>query len=327
MLAALAFVLAACGGVPESTSADADRVTAVVLPFLAMMPFHIAAEEGYFAEQNLDVEFLLLTRNQDFTAALALGQVDVTAGLLTINEIALAATGARNRMVAALGESPTEGCAFGAMIARRDHAESGALDDPEQLRQMAMDTDVTLPFAYLLDKLLRDHELTIDDVKLVNIPPPAALEALRVGAIDLTMDSEPFITMHLEGGEAAVWKRYGDIEPGFPGSVLMYGPNLLDERPDVGRRFAVAMLKAIRQFRLGKTPRNLDIVERASGLTRRQVETACWPVLSKHGIIDPNAYRGYQEWAVERGLVDRVVTDEELFDDSFIRHANEVLAR
>jgi NitT/TauT family transport system substrate-binding protein len=286
------------------------------------MPFHIAAEEGYFAEQDLEVEFLHLGRNQEIMTALALGQIDVAAGLLTVNEIGLAAAGARIRMVASLGEQRPEGCPFAAVIARREHRESGALEDAARIRQMSFDTSITLPFAYLLDVMLRDYGLTIDDVELIDLPPPAALEALSVGSIDATIDSEPFVTMNLERGDAAVWRSLGDIAPGFVNTVMMYGPTMVDERPDVARRFAVAMLQAVRQYRQGKTPRNIDIVERGTGLTRDQVERACWPKLSESAEIDPGVFRGYQEWAARRGLVDRVLEDEELFDSSFIRYAD-----
>lgn len=309
------------------TPDEPDRVRAVVLPFLSMMPFHIAAEEGYFADQNLDVEFLHLGRNQEVMTALALGEVDVAAGLLTVNEIGLAAAGARIRMVAALGEQHPGGCGFGAVIVRREHRASGALEDAELVRQMVFDTSITLPFAYILDVLLSNFDLTLDDIELVDIPPPAALDAISVGSIDVTVDSEPFVSMHVERGDAEIWHDLGDIVPGFVNTVLMYGPTMLDERPEVGRRFAVAMLEAIRQYRQGKTPRNIDIVERGTGLTRDQVERACWPTMSESAEIDPAVFRGYQDWAAGRGLVDRVLEDEELFDSSFIRHANTELSR
>jgi hypothetical protein len=86
-------------------------------------------------------------------------------------------------------------------------------------------------------------------------------------------------------------------------------------------------LKAIRQLRLGKTPRNLAIVEQASGLTPEQVAGACWPALSSDGRVDPSAFRGYQEWSVARGLLDRVLSDDELFDHRFVDRANAEVAR
>jgi hypothetical protein len=43
--------------------------------------------------------------------------------------------------------------------------------------------------------------------------------------------------------------------------------------------------------------------------------------------VDPSVFRGYQEWSVAHGLVDRVLEDDELFDARFIEYAIEELRR
>ena len=322
----LALPLAGCAGGDTGPETAPDRVRAVVLPYLTMVPFHIAAEEGYFAEQNLDVEFLRLESDVQLMTVLARGDVDVSAGFLTVNVLNQVAMGERVRLVAALGHAAPEHCAFQAIIARREHLESGALDDPARIRQLRMDTDVLLPLGYWLDVFVRPFGLTIDDLDLVRIPPAAALEALANGTLDVTMEAEPLLGRHLATGEAIVWSALKDVLPGYQISMLMYGPTILDDRPEVGERFAVAMVKAVRRLRLGKTPRNLAIVERATGLEAREVADACWPAMSEDARIDSAVLRGFQEWVVGRGYVDRVLEDDELYDHRFIDHANVALA-
>ena len=87
------------------------------------------------------------------------------------------------------------------------------------------------------------------------------------------------------------------------------------------------MLKAIRQYNLGKTARNLDIVERASGLSPERVAASCWPVNADDARIDAAIFRRYQEWNVSYGFVDRILSDDELVDHRFFDHANAVLGR
>ena len=128
-------------------------------------------------------------------------------------------------------------------------------------------------------------------------------------------------------GEAVIWRDVYEIIPNYVHSVMLYGPTLMDERPEVGKRFMTAVLKAIRQYRLGKTPRNLEIVEQATGLTREQVADACWPTPSDHAGVDASAFRGYQEWSVARGLLDRVLSEAELVDQRFVEFANAELNR
>jgi len=115
--------------------------------------------------------------------------------------------------------------------------------------------------------------------------------------------------------------------PNFIITMLMFGPTMLDERPEVGERFATAVLAAIRVYRHGKTPRNLEIAQLGTGLTEEQLAEACWPEIPADGRFDPSRLRGYQEWNVAHGFVDRVLADDELFDQRFIEAANAALAR
>jgi len=321
---------AASSGCSTRRPADAsgrDHVRAVVMPYLTFMPFHIASEEGYFEAQGLDVEFVRLERIQELMTGLALGEVDVAAGMLTINVLNSVAKGARMRIVAALGHLPADGCSFNAIVARRDLIESGALSDPARLRGLRFDADVLLPYGYWLDEAVRPYGLTIDDLTIVNLPESAAVEAVRNGSVDVTLMSEPYLSELAGSPEADIWKPTNQMFPGYQISVMMYGPTLLDERPDVGERFATAMLQAIRQYMEGKTPRNLAIVERASGLGPDEVAAACWPAARADGRVDLDGFHGYQAWAVARGYADRELVAAELVDNRFVDYANRELPR
>jgi len=304
-----------------------DHVRAIVMPYITLMPFYIAAEEGYFEEQRLDVEFIRVARNQDIMATLATGDVDVAGGMLTVNELGLALSGARVRMVASLGELRPDACPTGAFVVRRELAESGALADPDAIRRLRFDVDQLLPIGYWTDLFLHRFGLGLDDVDIVNLSSPATLEAMRQGTIDVTVEGEPFVTMLQSTGAAVIWERADAVAPDFVMAMMMYGPTLLDERPEVGDRLAVAMLKAIRRFMEGKTPRNLAIVEQGTGLPPDVVASSCWPVVGPDARLHPDALRGYQEWSVARGLVARVVEDDELFEPRFMERASAALAQ
>ncbi len=320
--------ISSCSPSSPARDVEHDHVRVVALPFLSLMPFHIADAEGYFDEQGIDVEFMMLGRNQDVMATLAHGDVDVMAGLLTLNELSLAASGARVRVVAALTGAPpsTSACTQVAVMIRGKHITSGAANDPERVRRMRFDVNPFIPLGYATDELLRSIGLSIDDVNTVDLAPVVALEAMRTGQIDVTADSEPYLTMHAENG-AVVWKSVYDLIPGYLHSVVMFGPTLLDERPEVGERVMTAILKAIRQFRFGKTRRNVAIVEEATGLTAEQVAAACWPTPTEDARVNPEAFRSYQEWSVRRGLLERVLAGQELVDSRFIDHANAALQK
>lgn len=147
----------ACGWGGTTAGTGADHVTVAVLPFLSVVPFHIAAEEGYFADQNLDVEFVKLGRDLEIMTSLARGHVDVASGMVTLNELNLAAMGVRVRLVATMSTLDPGACTYAAVLTRREHLESGALLDPVQVRQLKFDVNVATPHGYWVDQLLRPH--------------------------------------------------------------------------------------------------------------------------------------------------------------------------
>src|SRR5690349_11814020 len=91
LLALLGLLLQACGSPPSAATPPASTVPAsavpatetkatvkvAMLPFISFAPFYIAQEEGFFAEQGLNVELVNITLQQDVVPALASGQVDV----------------------------------------------------------------------------------------------------------------------------------------------------------------------------------------------------------------------------------------------------------
>jgi len=325
LLAPMDLGSSSCAGRPSPHPREAVRV--VALPFLSQIPFHIAEAEGYFDEQGLDVEFLNLSRNQDVMTALAHGDVDAMGGMLTLNELSLMAAGARVRVVGALtARPPPDGCTQVAIMIRKAHLDSGAATDPDRIRRMRFDVNRFIPLGYAVDEWLGTVGLSLDEVETVDLTPAVAVEAMRTGEIDVTVDSEPYLTLY-EEHDAAVWRSVYDILPDYVHSVVMFGPTLLDERPGVGNRLMIALLKGIRQYRLGKTPRNLEIVRTATGLTAEEVARACWPTPPEDGRVDAAAFRPYEQWSVQRGLLGRLLADDDLVDQRFIVNANAALAR
>lgn len=315
-VAALAHAAACSPGAPGE--AAPDRVRAVVLPFLTMTPFHIADEEGLFSARHLQVDFVRLPRIQELMAAVSRGEVDAAAGMLNISVLNSIAAGNRVRLVGALGYLTPGECSFHGWVTRRDTLESGRLDDPGTLRDMLFDANMLLPEAYWLDTSLRAAGLTIDDLELIDIPPAPTAEAVVAGSVDVASLPEPLLGMALAREELALWRRSEDMAPGHVVSVMMYGPTLLDERPDVGMRFAAAVRDGIRRFRRGKTPDNRAAVQRFTEMTPEQVSRACWPGTRADGRLEYASFRAYQEWAVARGLLDRVLSEDEVIDRRFL---------
>lgn len=321
----LAGVMAGCTESDVVPEAAPDEIQAVVLPFMSAAPFYIAAEEGYFEEQNLDVEFVRLARNVEAIPALARSEVDVGAGQLTLTVLNAMSSGAGIKLVAGTAYMAPNGCTNNGIVARRELVESGKLSRPDDLVGLTVELDVLLPSAFYVDRVLQPAGLGIDDLELVNLPAPTQVEALATGTIDVAVLTEPYLTRLSREGKAMVWRGTEEIVPDYQLSSVMFGPSLLDERPEVGKRFMVAFRRAMRQYELGKTPRNLEILSEATRLSVDELQEMCWPVFREDGRVRTEGFMEYQAWLQSRELIDRILPASDLVDERFVEHANTVV--
>jgi len=97
----------------------------------------------------------------------------------------------------------------------------------------------------------------------------------------------------------------------------VYGSRFLDQDRDLGRRFAAAFVRAARQFNEGPTDRNVEILERNTGIDPATLRRACWAIMREDGGIQEQQILDFQRWALRRGHIDRIVPMDELYDPWF----------
>ncbi|MFC1561214.1 ABC transporter substrate-binding protein, partial [Candidatus Latescibacterota bacterium] len=297
----------------------------VVVPFLSFAPLFIAEEEGYFSEQGIQVEFVKMERSSIAVPPLVQGKLDVIAGGISASFLNAMARGANIKFVAGKGYFASSGCNYAAFLARRALVEGGKLNSPSQLRGLRIAAMRATFTDYLLEKLLETADLTLDHVKFINIPYTTDLEAFKNGTIDISYSAEPWLTRILQTGEAVLWETTRKVAPDFQNGFILFGPTLLKENPDAGRRFMIAYLKAVQQYNQGKTERNLEILSKHTGLDQELLKKACWLPIHEDGRINAESVLDFQAWAVEKGYLDNTITENQFWDPSFIEYANEVL--
>ncbi len=297
------------------------RLKVSTLAFLSFGPLFIAEEEGYFAEQGLQVEFVDLRRTQYGTAALAAGQLDVLAGGMTAGVLNSIARGADVRFVADrchVGR-PGQQCTWFGVLARPEILEGNVLRPNTGELQVA--TPINVIQGLMLDRLVADAGLPRESVTVRFVQYPALPEAVASGATDVAIVGEPWLTRILDTGRAKLWAAGEDLIPEAQIGAIAFGPRLLNRDRDLGRRFMVANLKGVRQYNRGKTERNLNILGRRTGLERDLLERLCWPNLRDDGMLNLESVMQFQTWANKRGLLERRLEPEEFWDPAFVEYA------
>lgn len=290
-----------------------------VVPYLSYSPLFVAADRGYFRDAGIQVELVPLWAHESLAAAIG-GKIDVFTGQLVAGLFNAMAGGSRLAIVADKGHigSPGTGCAYEGFVLRNALYQGPVAPIGATLRGRRV---AVKPFGildFLFDRTLQKGGLTRADVKLTDLDSKTTREALRQGALDLKLDSEPTLTRERLLGASKPWLTGAEIAPGQQTAVVAFGPRLLDREREAGKRFLTAYLRAVRDINKGKTPELVSLIARRTELPEDVVREACWGNFRDDGQIDVPSVMAFQEWAKARGLQDAIVPVERFWDPSFL---------
>jgi NitT/TauT family transport system substrate-binding protein len=286
-----------------------------------MAPLLIAAEEGYFRDQGLEVEFLALGSPRDGLPALIQGDLEVLAGSINTSFLNAIAQGAQMRIVADKGYLARDGCTYLAFLTRPELLAGGELRRRDGGAPWRFSYRRGAYYEFLTERALARSGLSRDEVEVNRLSPEAEVQALAHGRLDVAIATSIVMEKMLASSTAAVWHSAQSVLPDGQYLVVLYGPALLDRDPESGVRFMSAYLRGVRQYNLGKTERNLEILARRTSIDRRALETTCWIAMREDGLIDTATVLELQAWAVGKGLLSRPLALEEIWEPRFVTDA------
>lgn len=309
---------------PTGASAQPTSLKVVILPFISFAPYWIAQDDGYFKEQGLNVELVDMTNQQDTLPAMLGGQVDVTSGQVYSAMFNAAAKDSGMKIVADKGYINPDSCENIAVIGRKGLFDAGDLK-AEQLKGSKMTIVPASWNEYYLDKLLKALNLTNTTASNTTMSSPAVLEAMNAGQVDITVQNEPWVTRLTDAGHVRITPGISKLMPNSESAVMLFGPKLMGENADVGKRFMLAYLKAVRAYNEGKTDHNVSIVSKYTKLPAELLKKMCWPALNANGTVNTESVLDFQNWAVDKGIIKTPATAAQLFDSSFAEYASQQL--
>ena len=202
----------------------------------------LLSKRGYFKDHDLDVEVVDFTWDQDMTAALASGKLDVESV-------------ATNALIAMINQ----GVDAQAFLLLDASSEADAILAPKETtsieelkgKQVAYEAGSTSEL--LLSYALAEAGMTMDDVEPVPMAAADAGAALIAGKVDVAVTYEPYISAALRDQD-----KYGVLytaaeKPGLISDVMIAKKEFIKENPAVFQALALAWGDAINYLRENPT--------------------------------------------------------------------------
>src|SRR5947209_10150333 len=136
-LAQALLVAVLAGNLIVSPSQAAENVVVGTGGSASDAPFYIAHERGYFNDEGLDVDLIVLDSGAKVIAPLGTGELDVGSGALSVGFWNALARGIKFRIVADRGHAQP-GYLYQTVFMRKDLVDSGRFKSLKDLKGMRM---------------------------------------------------------------------------------------------------------------------------------------------------------------------------------------------
>ena len=242
-LSALLLLAAGCGSEPQPKDAKLSKITIGLMPDTDSIPFIIAAERGYFAEEGVEVELVPFKSAMERDAALQSGNLDGA-----ISDL-LAVIFARSGGFALHATSYTDG-------------NTGISTAPDlHGKEIAISRNTIIE--YVTDEILAVNGLNEREVSKVVIPQiPVRLEMLQSGNLAAAVLPEPMASVAVASGS-----RYltGSGELGINPGVIVFADSAINEKADSIRAMYRAYNKSVEYLNHAPRAEYIDLVMEKSG--------------------------------------------------------------
>jgi NitT/TauT family transport system substrate-binding protein len=211
-------------------------------------PF-IGMNEGYFAEQGIDVELVRFDSAANMVAPLGAGQIDTGSGAIGAGLWNAVARGVLLKVVADAGhtDATPPGYPQQELIVRKSLVDSGKVKSVADLKGLKIGMSVRgTSVEYAIVKMLQKGGLTMKDIDPIEMPPTEFAVAMGNGKVDAAFAIQPSVTTLLTQGLGTHLLYDWEAAPDNQSLALLYSPQFAQS--DLAVPFMAAYLKGVRLY-------------------------------------------------------------------------------
>ena len=252
------------------------RVRIGYIPIADCAQLYVAIEQGFFAEERLNVELVPMAGGAKILEALTSGSVEIAFS----NVISLLLARSAGLLFVAITGGPVED------NEHREHAilvrKDSGFTKPTDLegKTMALNTRKNIDEMFVR-RYLSHHGVAVDKVEFIEVPFPRMEPVLLAGEVEAVAAIEPFVTFALQHGEVDVLGyNYVELEDRIQISSYDVREDWLAGNLETGRGFCNALTKAT-DYILTHDQETRAVVSKHTKLDDAQVQQITLPTFSK----------------------------------------------
>ena len=306
LLSLMLVIMSGCGSQSaDNGKKDLQPLTIGLMPDTDSLPFIIAQEKGYFAEEGVQVDIQQFKSAMDRDSALQSGNLD--GAVSDMLAVAFAKSGGFDVKVT----SRTDGSYR--LIAGKDETAKSV----KELAGKDVSVSRNTIIEYVTDMILAKENMAGDSINKVIIPQiPTRLEMLQNGNLAAATLPEPMASIAVHNGCHLIT---GSDELGInPGVIVMMDKALTDKKASVQAMYR-AYNKAVKY--LNETPRDeyMDLVVEKGGFPPVAKEALVLPKYREAALPEQSEVVECMKWLNEKDLVKDKFTYEDLVVDGFLK--------
>ncbi|MCX7707784.1 MAG: ABC transporter substrate-binding protein [Anaerolineae bacterium] len=303
----LGALLSACAPMP---AAEDGKLKLALIPVLDTIPIFIAQQNGYFAEQGIEVETIPVKSPQERDVFIQTGQAD---GVLTD----LQGVGLLNKETVKVKAVYTARRPFpDAPLFRILASPNADIKSPADLKGVPIGISNNTIIEYLTDRILAAEGLKPEEIAKIEIGAiTVRFEQLMNGNIKAAVLPDPLAQGAIAAGAKLVVDdvRYTN----YSQSVLVFTADTLKSKPNTVRKFLIAWEKAVNELNANPDKYRGVLIEQGRVPASIQ-DSYKMPPFPGRGVPSQAEVADVAAWLKAKGLVARDLTYTDMVDNTFL---------
>lgn len=294
ILLVLIILLTAC---TPTAGIEKETVTLriAVLPIIDTLPLFVAQQEGLFAKQGINVEFIPVAsaseRDQLLAAGQADGTINETLAVMLFNKESIQMQAVRYAL------RPTQGHGHFFIIAS---GQSG-ITSVDGLKGVEIGISQGTVIEYVTERLLQAEGFTPDEIKTIAVPKiPDRMSLLASGELKAGVLPDPLASLVVGQGGVIVADDSNHPEYGF--SIISFRKDVIEANPEAVKGFLAALEDAIALLNVDPT-KYKNVLSEQKLVPPPLLGSYQPPLFPSAGVPTEEEWNDVLNWAKNKGML------------------------